>query len=141
MDAVLRHVRGFMRVSTEDAVGTVMARVHERSRGDLRRHAQPACVEAVDQACDGLAFRVEFLQLQIEGCSEAAQRHAVHLESVELVAMDGDVFQTSIVPDVSLVNPHADQVRHDIGQSVVVIAFDPHDFHITLWIGELADAS
>ncbi len=30
-------------------------------------------------------------------------------------------------------------MRHDFGQAVVVIAFDPHHFDFALWIGKLAN--
>jgi hypothetical protein len=141
MDSVLRDVHGFMRVSAENAIGTVMTGVGESSGGNLRGHAQPARVETVDQAGDGLALEIEFLQMQVERRSKAAEREAVYLEAVELVSVNRDVFEPSIVPDVLLVNTHADQVRHDIGEPVVVIAFDPDDFDVALGIRELANVS
>jgi hypothetical protein len=41
----------------------------------------------------------------------------------------------------TLVNAHAHQVRHDVGEAVVVIAFHPHDFDIALGIRQLADVA
>ena len=43
-------------------------------------------------------------------------------------------------PNVSLVNRNADQVRHHVRQSEIVIAFDPNYFNLSLGIGEFADA-
>jgi hypothetical protein len=106
---------------------------------DLARHAQPARVKAVDEARDRFVLEIELLQLQIEGGTPAAQAQIVDLESIELVAMNGDVPQASVLPDVMLVNTHADQVRHDVGEAMIMIAFDPDDFNTALGIGELTD--
>src|SRR5262245_18501349 len=53
--------------------------------------------------------------------------------------MNRDMPQPSIVPNVVLIDLHAHQVRHDVGQSEVVIALHPHNFNLAFWIGELAN--
>src|SRR5215470_3770728 len=45
------------------------------------------------------------------------------------------------IPLVFVVHPDAHQVRHDIRQAVIVIAFHPYNLDLTFWIGELADVS
>jgi hypothetical protein len=57
------------------------------------------------------------------------------------VTVDGEVAASLEVPAVFLVGLHADQVRHNVDQSLVVIAFDPDDFDAALGVGELADVA
>ena len=47
--------------------------------------------------------------------------------------------QACVFPLVFLKNFHADQVRHDVGETVVVVSFDPDYFDVALGIGEFAD--
>lgn len=47
--------------------------------------------------------------------------------------------QAGIIPGIFLVDAHPDQVRHDVGESVIVIAFHPDHFDMTLGIRQLAD--
>jgi hypothetical protein len=61
------------------------------------------------------------------------------LKAIELVAMNRDVAQSCELPGVALVNPHTDEVRHDVRQAVVVISFNPDDLNIAFGIRELAD--
>ena len=138
-DAVFFDMHGLVCVSAKDTLGFMVIRERDGARRDLARHPQPARVEAVDEARDRLAFEIELLQLQIEGSTPAAKAQIVDLESVKLVAVNGDVPQPAVFPGVMLVNTHADQVRHDVGQAVIMIAFHPDDFDPALGIGQLAD--
>ena len=47
--------------------------------------------------------------------------------------------EACVLPRVFLKYVDAHQVRHDVGEAVVVIAFDPHDFDFALRIRQLAD--
>ncbi len=141
MNAVLLDVSGLVRVAAEDAVRLVLACIVQRSGRYFRRHAEPARVQPVDQPHDRLALEIEFLQLQIKRCAKCAQPQITYLESIELMAMDRNVTKSVILPGVVLVDADAHQVRHDVGESVVVIAFDPHDFDIALGIRELANVA
>ena len=55
--------------------------------------------------------------------------------------MNRNVPQPAIFPHIALIHAHPDQVRHDVGQPVIVIAFHPHDLNVALGIGKLADVS
>ena len=57
------------------------------------------------------------------------------------MTVDRDVPPTFVLPGVVLVNADADQVRHDVRQPVVVVAFHPHDLNVALGIGELANVT
>ena len=46
-----------------------------------------------------------------------------------------------VLPRVGLIDAHANQVRHDIGEAVIVIAFNPYDFDFTFGVGELTYVS
>ena len=70
-----------------------------------------------------------------------AEPQTVHLEPVELVAVNGEVAQPGIFPGELLVNFHTHQVRHHIGQAAVMIAFHPDHLYLTFGIRELADVT
>jgi hypothetical protein len=55
------------------------------------------------------------------------------------MTVHGEMALTVKLPNVALVHGNADQVRHQVGEAGIVIAFDPHDFNIALGIGKLAD--
>src|SRR5579863_3052803 len=57
------------------------------------------------------------------------------------MAMDGEVTDTVKFPGVFLIDADADQVRHDLSEAVVVVAFDPNDFDLALGVGEFANVS
>src|ERR1700730_4309259 len=130
-----------MSVAAEDAAGVVLARVVECSRGNFRRHAEPARVQPVDEPHDWLALEIELLQLKIKRRSHLAQPHIIYLESVGLVAVDRDMAESVVLPSVLLIDADPDEVRHDVGEAVVVIAFDPDDLDIAFGIRELANVA
>src|SRR5260221_11706113 len=53
--------------------------------------------------------------------------------------MDGDVAESLIFPLIFLVHADTHQMGHNVGQTVVVISFDPDHRNFTLGIGELAN--
>ena len=57
------------------------------------------------------------------------------------MSVDCQVTVATKIPAVLLVDLHADQVRHYAAQSLIMIAFDPHDLHAALGIGKLADVA
>ena len=63
-----------------------------------------------------------------------AQQKIVDHKAVELMAVNGQMALSGIFPDVLLINRYADEVRHDVRQAVIVIAFHPDDFYAGLWI-------
>ena len=139
MHAVFLHLDGLVRVPAENAFRTMMMRVGQSPAGDLGRHAQPARIQPVDQPRHRLALEIKFLQQQVQRRPQLAEPEPVHLKAIKLMPVDGHVPQPLILPDVVLIHPHAHQVRHDVGQAVIVVALDPHDFDITLGVRELAD--
>ena len=67
------------------------------------------------------------------------QPQTVHLETVELVAVNGQVSQPGVLPRKVLVDLYSDQMRHHVGQTMVVVPFDPDYLDLTFGIGEFAD--
>lgn len=57
------------------------------------------------------------------------------------MSVNRDVPPSAEFPFVVLVDANADQMRHDVGQPVVVVAFHPHDFDVALGIRELANVA
>jgi len=67
---------------------------------------------------------------------QSADEHAVFDdEVVELMPMNRDIPYTSAFPGVFLVHLHAHQMRHHIGQTVIVIPLHPDHLHVSLWVG------
>ena len=138
-DTVLLDVQRLVGVAAKDALRIVMARVGERTGSDFRRHPQPVGIQPVNHSRDGLAFEIQLLQLQVKRRSPAAEANAIDLKTVELMAVDRDVAQAAVIPGVAVVNADADQMRHDVGQPVIVVSFHPDDFNVAFWMGKLAD--
>src|SRR5258707_11541053 len=55
------------------------------------------------------------------------------------MSVDGEVALSGKLPDILLVHGYAHQMRHNFGQSVIVIAFHPDDFNPMTRIRKLAD--
>jgi hypothetical protein len=69
------------------------------------------------------------------------QPQTVHLETVELVAVNGQVSQPGVLPRKVLVDLYSDQMRHHVGQTMVVVPFDPDYLDLTFGIGKFADVT
>ncbi len=50
------------------------------------------------------------------------------------MSMDSQVARAAIFPGVRLIDANADQVRHHLRKTVVVVPFHPYDFDFTLGI-------
>ena len=139
-DPLLLGVQGNVRVSAEDTVDAALAGVGDSSGGNLGREPQPAGVHAVEKARERFAAAVELLDFVKQKLAEAAEKQIAADEAIELVSVDGKMPLVRILPDITLVDRHSDQVRHDVGEALIVVSFDPNHFHLTFWIGELANA-
>jgi len=129
-----------MGMSAEDAVDAALASVGDGSSGDIGRETQPAGVDAVEKTRKRFGAAIELLDFVKQKLAEAAEKQVAADESIELVSVDGKMPLARIVPDITLVDRHSDQVRHDVGKTLIVVAFDPNHFHLTFRIGELANA-
>ena len=128
-----------MSVSTENALSSAFFCVAERALCYLRREAQPSCVETVKVAGKPLVFRIDLLQPEEDQLSQVRDFKILNGKAVKLVAVDGQVSLTRVRPFVFLEDTYPDQVRHDLAQSMVVIAFHPDDFDVVPGIGKFAD--
>src|SRR5260370_7371672 len=72
------------------------------------------------------------MQRRQEAANQAVARH----ELVELMPVNSQVTDTCELPGILLIDADADQMRHDLRESVVVVAFYPNHFDFTLGIGE-----
>jgi hypothetical protein len=134
-------VHGFVSVAAENTIDIVLAGVLQRSRGHLRGHTEPTRVEPVDKPGNRLALEIELLQLEIERGANPAEAQVVDLEAIELVAVDREMLEAIELPGIVLVDADADEVRHDVGETVIVIAFHPHDLDISLRVGKFANVA
>ena len=55
-------------------------------------------------------------------------RKAFATAAIELVAVDGQMTLTAIVPGKLLIHGNPDQVGHDFCKPMIVVSFDPHYF-------------
>jgi len=123
MDAVLLHVNGFVGVAAENAVGAVLRRevsAPDATFGDMR--SQRVFTRSINRATD--CPSIHLLQTQIKRSAPSAEPHAAYLEAIELVTVNRDMSQPTVLPRVVLINANSHQVRHDVGEAVIVIALD-----------------
>ena len=140
IDSALVLVQGGMSVAAENSRRPMVAGMGQGAVGDLLRQALPARAQPVEKTRHGFIFRIPLLQLQVEQRpDQIADVNIAHHEAVELVTVHGDVAQAPIFPLIFLVHADTDQMGHDFGQAVVVIAFDPDHFDVALGVGELAN--
>ncbi len=127
-----------MSVTAEDALSLALFCVAERALGYLRRKAQPSCVETVKVAGKPV-LSVEFLQPEENELPQPRNLEVPDGKTIELMAVDGQVPHSAVVPLILLIDRHSHQVRHDFRQAVIVVPFHPDDFDIVPGIGKLAD--
>ena len=142
MDAVLFLLDGRVRMSAEDAMGVPLACMAERATRHFCRHAQPARVQPIEHARKRVSLEIQLLQPEVGQRSEqVVEADVVDDEAIELMAMDGNVTQPVVFPRILLKYLDPDQVRHDVGEAVIVVALDPYDFDVALGIRKLADGA
>src|SRR6266852_5873073 len=132
---------GLVSVAAENTVRLAEARMRDSARSDLRGKPQPACTLAIQKAGKCFAFEIELLQLQMQEGSKITQEQIVDHKAVELVAVNGQVTATFKFPLVFFVDFHSHQVRHNLAQSAVMVAFHPHHLDAALGVRELADVA
>jgi hypothetical protein len=86
-----------------------------------------------------LAPGIELLQGEKERGEKSRQRQVVDCEMVKLVAMNSQVTHSPETPFIFLVDLHPHQVRHDLRQSLIMVALDPDHLHPPFGIGKPAD--
>ncbi len=123
-----------MSVSAKYALRVAMLRMSESALRDFVGKAQPASVQPVEEADEGLAFMVDFLKMQIDELANPAEEEIIDNEAVELVSVNGEVANALILPHILPIDGDADQMRHQVRESLIVIAFDPNDFRSPLGI-------
>ncbi len=57
------------------------------------------------------------------------------------MAVNREVAQAGVLPGIFLIDAHAHQMRHDVGEPVIVIALHPNHFDLALGIRKLANIS
>ncbi len=140
IDTIAMLMQRQMRVSAEDAVNPTSFGVDQGVGSYLGGEAQPACVEAIEIAGEALVAEVELLYAAEEQLSAATEQFVVQRETVELVAVNGQVAQSVVGPNVALKHRNSHKVGHHLGEAFVMIAFHPNDLDVAFAIGEFADA-
>ncbi len=130
-----------MRVAAKDAVAAARAGILQRAFGNLVRQPQPACIHAIQKTREDLAVRIQLLNAVKDLFPQPAEQQIAADEAVKLVAVDGEMTLAGILPHVALVDRNADQVRHQLRQPMVVVAFDPDHLHAAARVGEFTDVA
>ena len=60
-------------------------------------------------------------------------------EAIKLMSVHGEMALAFVQPYITLIHRHTDNVRHEIREAMVMIAFHPDDLDPAFGIGELAD--
>ena len=140
IDTITMLMQRQMRVSAEDAVNLARLGISQGACSYLGGQPQTASVQAIEIAGEALVADIELLYAAEEQLSAATEQFVVQRETVELVAVNGQVTQSVVGPDVTLENRNSHKVEHHLGEAFVMIAFHPNDFDIAFAIGEFADA-
>lgn len=140
IDTVALPMQRQMRMSAEDAVNPACLGIGQGACSYLGGQPQPACVQTVKIAGEALIAHIELLYAAEEQLSAATEQFVVQRETVELVAVNGQVPQAVVGPDVTLENRNSHKVGHYLGEPFVMVAFHPDDLDVAFAIGEFADA-
>ena len=140
IDTIAMLMQRQMRVSAEDAVDPPGFGVGQGACSYLGGQPQATCVQAIQIAGEALAADVEFLNAAEKQLSGTTEQFVVQGETVELVAVNGQVPQSVEGPDVALEDGNSHKVGHHFGETFVMVAFHPDDLDVALAIGEFADA-
>lgn len=122
-------------MAAEDAIRLHSAGASQRTGRNLLRQAQPTRAQAIGQPREVLSLDVDLLQEKVEKAMKAAEQDVVENEPVKLVAVNRQVAMAAEFPRVLLVDLDSDQVGHDVGQPLIMVAFHPHDFDSALRVG------
>jgi hypothetical protein len=127
-------------MSAKDALDSAQFGEAKRALCYFFFHAKPAGIEAIEKAREGFLAAVEFLNPLEEPFAETADERVAADEAVELMSMHRKVADSVVLPHVTLIDGNSNQVRHHVGEALIVIALDPDYLDLTFGIGELADA-
>ncbi len=134
LDAIRNHRQGGVGMAAEHALALSGMRVADGAVGDFVRKPQPARAHAVEETREAFRLRIELLDLIEQLLARAADEQILADESVELVPMDGQMTLAVVLPNVALIHRHADQVRHQVRQAVIVIALHPDHLNLALGV-------
>ena len=129
-----------MGVTAEDAINPSSFGVGQGTGSYLGGEPQAPRIQAIEIAGEALVADVELLNAAEEQLSAAAEQFVMQGETVELMAVNGQVTPAVVGPDITLENRNSHKVGHHIGEAFVMIAFHPDDFDVAFAVGEFADA-
>lgn len=137
--ALLLKLDGLVRVPAKDVISVMVLGQRDSAGGDFGREAQPSAAHAVEELGKRSRARVDALQQQVDGSADAAEQHVIDHKAVKLMSVHGQVPLARELPHILLVDANAHQMRHEMRESLVVIAFDPDHLDAAPGIGKLAD--
>ena len=139
LDAIAYQRERSVRMSTEYALALAHASIMDRAARNLVGQAQPARVHAIQKARKTLGAGIELLDLIEQLLAHSADQKIFADKAVELMAMHCEMAHARILPHIALIDRHANQMRHQVRQTAVMIAFHPYHFHMALGIGKFAN--
>jgi hypothetical protein len=139
LNAVAHHRKRGVRVSAKYALALPVVCIAEGSARDLVRKPQPPRTHPVEKSREAFGLRIELLNLVKQVLAHPADQQVLADEAIELMPVHRQVTLALVLPHVALIDRHADQVGHQVGQPVVVVALHPDNFNTALGIGELTN--
>ncbi len=126
-------------MSAEDPVYAMFPGISQSSLLHLAAEPQPAGICPVDKTAQTFTAWIHALHLQEKHFTQTAQKGVTSCELVELMAVNCQMGNPSIVPAIVLVNRDSNQMRHQLGEAQVVITLHPDHLDLALGIREFAD--
>lgn len=139
LDAIAEQRQRDMGVAAKHTLAFSGLSITDRAAGNCIRQQQPAGIHAIQKPRDTFGSRIYFLDFEEDQLAQSTDPKILFDETIELMTVHRQMPLTLVLPHVALVYRDADQVRHQVGEAGVVVAFDPHHFHLALRIGKLAD--
>ena len=111
-NAVMTKLQSFVGVTAKNSVHVSNACMRYCAGTHLVGKPQPHCVEALQKANYPLSPERYFLQMLVARGEKSAEQTIVNQKAVELMAMNGQVAKTAILPLIFLVDLNSYEVRH-----------------------------
>ncbi len=123
-----------MRVAAEYASHVPLLSVPDGTGSDFLRQTQPDSIEPLQKAHHLALAKRYLLQSFVKGRKQIAEETVVDDKTVELVAVYGQIMNSTKPPLVFLIDVDSDQVRHHFAQAVIVVALYPNYLNTALGI-------
>ena len=128
----------FMRVPAKDTLDISVLRVSQSLSGDFIGQPEPDGIESLQKPCEPGSSKSHLLQVLMNRSEHAWEQAIVDQEPIKLVAVNSQMSKALELPLVFAMDRDADQMRHHLRESVVVVSFHPDNLDAAPRIRELS---